>query len=190
MALRLLLDDFDPFVSQWGEPFHHFGLGLTPDDLRHLTNSHRYVMPGGYRRNWQLQPRRDKGAGDIAIPSTGPDGFQVCMDVQQFKPNEISVKTVDNAVLIEAKHEERPDEHGYISRQFVRKYTLPKDYDPNQVVSTLSSDGVLTIKAPPPPAIEDNSKERIVYIQQTGPAMLNVKDNKTQKQDENAQSKL
>ncbi len=44
---------------------------------------------------------------------------QVCLDVQQFKPEEVNVKTVDNFVVIEGKHEEKEDEHGYISRHFV-----------------------------------------------------------------------
>lgn len=70
------------------------------------------------------------------------------MDVQQFAPSEITVKTVNNQVIVEGKHEEKQDEHGYISRHFVRKYLLPPDTEPQDVSSSLSSDGVLTITAP------------------------------------------
>jgi HSP20 family molecular chaperone IbpA len=98
------------------------------------------------------------------------------MDVAQFKPNEITVKTVDNTVVIEGKHEERQDEHGFISRHFCRKYILPKDYDSNTVVSSLSSDGVLTVKAPPPKA-ENEGNERVIQIQHTGPAKSSIKNN-------------
>ena len=70
------------------------------------------------------------------------------LDVQQFKPEEMTVKMVDDFVVVEGKHEERQDEHGYISRQFQRRYKLPSDIDPASVVSQLSSDGVLTITAP------------------------------------------
>ncbi|RLU15937.1 hypothetical protein DMN91_011695 [Ooceraea biroi] len=73
---------------------------------------------------------------------------QVILDVQQFSPDEITVKTVDNHVIVEAKHEERQDEHGYISRHFVRRYLLPPSHDLANVNSTLSSDGILTITAP------------------------------------------
>lgn len=73
---------------------------------------------------------------------------QVILDVQQFSPDEITVKTVDNHVIVEAKHEEKQDEHGYISRHFVRRYVLPPSHDLANVTSTLSSDGVLTITAP------------------------------------------
>lgn len=73
---------------------------------------------------------------------------QVILDVQQFAPSEIVVKTVNNNVIVEGKHEEKQDEHGYISRHFVRKYLLPSDADALDVQSSLSSDGVLTITAP------------------------------------------
>lgn len=84
---------------------------------------------------------------------TGPRSLslsdpQVILDVQQFSPDEITVKTVDNYVIVEAKHEERQDEHGYISRHFVRRYVLPPSHDLVNVTSTLSSDGVLTVTAP------------------------------------------
>jgi len=73
---------------------------------------------------------------------------QVILDVQQFSPNEITVKTVDNCVIVEAKHEEKKDEHGFISRQFVRRYVVPSSHDLLSITSSLSSDGVLTISAP------------------------------------------
>lgn len=90
------------------------------------------------------------------------------LDVQQFKPKEITVKTKDNFVIVEGKHEEQQDEHGYISRHFVRRYMLPENHEPADVVSSLSSDGVLTITAPKralPPA----ESEKVVPITQGGP---------------------
>lgn len=101
----------------------------------------------------------------------GKDGFQVSLDVQHFAPNEISVKTVDNSILVEAKHDERLDEHGHISRHFTRRYDLPKGFDVHDIVSQLSSDGILTLKAPPRDTV---GAVRVVHIQQTGPAHLTV----------------
>jgi crystallin alpha B len=88
------------------------------------------------------------------------------LDVQQFKPDEITVKTVNNFVIVEGKHEERQDEHGFISRQFQRRYKLPDDTDADTVVSQLSSDGVLTIFAPKK-ALPATAEERIVPISHT-----------------------
>jgi len=97
--------------------------------------------------------------------------------VQQFKPDEITVKTVNNFVVVEGKHEERQDEHGFISRQFQRRYKLPDDTEADTVVSQLSSEGVLTIhaskKALPPP-----SGERIVPITHTQVATVKADKSK------------
>lgn len=47
------------------------------------------------------------------------------LDVQQFTPNEITVKCTDKHIIVEGKHDERADEHGHVSRHFVRRYQLP-----------------------------------------------------------------
>lgn len=98
------------------------------------------------------------------------DGLQINLNVYQFSPSEITVKTVDDVVIIEGKHEEKQDDHGYVTRQFTRRYKLPKEYDPKDVISTMSSDGVLTIKAPSLVKPEPKANERVITIQHTGVA--------------------
>jgi crystallin alpha B len=71
----------------------------------------------------------------------------VKLDVQQFAPEEVHVKTVENYVIIEGKHEEKEDPHGFISRHFTRKYHLPEGVKGESVNCNLSSDGILTISA-------------------------------------------
>ncbi|KAL5290806.1 CRYAB.2 family protein [Megaselia abdita] len=165
--LLRLASEFDPYDVPTHPMFYRddFAFGLLP---RHLQGepSFRRTVP----RNQVA--RSNKGA----VANVGKDGFQVCMDVQQFKPSELTVKVVDDCVVVEGRHEEREDDHGYISRQFMRRYTLPKGFDPNHVVSTLSSDGVLSVRVPQPKKLEGNN-ERHVEIQQVGPAHLNVKGN-------------
>nr|NP_001287001.1 heat shock protein 27, isoform B [Drosophila melanogaster]NP_524000.1 heat shock protein 27, isoform A [Drosophila melanogaster]P02518.2 RecName: Full=Heat shock protein 27 [Drosophila melanogaster]AAA28638.1 heat shock protein hsp27 [Drosophila melanogaster]AAF50285.1 heat shock protein 27, isoform A [Drosophila melanogaster]AAM49840.1 GM13686p [Drosophila melanogaster]AHN58026.1 heat shock protein 27, isoform B [Drosophila melanogaster]CAA27527.1 heat shock protein hsp 27 [Drosophila me len=174
------------YRTDWGHLLEDdFGFGVHAHDLFHPR---RLLLPNtlglGRRRyspyershgHHNQMSRRASGGPNALLPAVGKDGFQVCMDVSQFKPNELTVKVVDNTVVVEGKHEEREDGHGMIQRHFVRKYTLPKGFDPNEVVSTVSSDGVLTLKAPPPPSKEQAKSERIVQIQQTGPAHLSVK---------------
>ncbi|CAG9768149.1 unnamed protein product [Ceutorhynchus assimilis] len=97
------------------------------------------------------------------------DQFQANIDVQQFTPEEITVKLEDeNSVTVEGKHEEKQDEHGYISRHFVRKYVLPEDCDVKKLQSKLSSDGVLSISAPKRRKIT-KQKYREIPIVRTGP---------------------
>jgi len=72
----------------------------------------------------------------------------VSLDVKEYKPEEITVKNVENVITVEGKHEEKQDEHGYISRHFVRRYVLPKDVDIDHCKVSLSSDGVLNLHVP------------------------------------------
>lgn len=149
----------------------HFGLALTPDDL--LTAVTAPMLSREYYRPWRhlAAAVRDQGSSI----KTDKDKFQVNLDVQHFAPEEISVKTVDGYIVVEGKHEEKQDEHGYVSRQFVRKYALPEGTSADTVESRLSSDGVLSITAPrkPPAAVEGS---RAVPIQQTGPVRKEIKD--------------
>ena len=90
--------------------------------------------------------------------------FEVKLDVNHFKPEEIVVKTVDNYIVISGKHEERADKHGFIKREFTRRYALPERCDPEKVVSSLKSDGILIIEAPKSPMYELKGNERLIPI--------------------------
>ncbi|XP_069804375.1 alpha-crystallin B chain [Dendropsophus ebraccatus] len=76
------------------------------------------------------------------------DKFCVNLDVKHFSPEELKVKVVGDFIEIQGKHEERQDEHGYVSRDFQRKYKIPADVDPLSITSSLSPDGVLTVTGP------------------------------------------
>lgn len=115
-----------------------------------------------------MRPWRNMAVAARDIGSTiktDKDKFQVNLDVQHFDPEEISVKTSDGYVVVEGKHEERKDEHGYITRQFRRRYALPEGCNPETVESKLSSDGVLVVTAPR----ATGNDERAIPITQTGP---------------------
>uniref|UniRef100_A0A336K7E4 CSON002511 protein n=1 Tax=Culicoides sonorensis TaxID=179676 RepID=A0A336K7E4_CULSO len=95
------------------------------------------------------------------------EGLKVSLDVQQFKPNEITVRTMDNVVVVEGKHEEREDHQGTIYRNFVRKYNLPADIDVADLKITMSSDGLLTLEAHK----KNSHFEHVIPILETGPDM-------------------
>ena len=78
------------------------------------------------------------------------------LDTSQYRPDELRVSVNNNIVSIEGKHEERAEDgRRMVSRQFVRKYSLPQGVRPEEVVSNLSSDGVLVVTAgQPAPALE------------------------------------
>ena len=157
----------------------NFGLGLRPEQLLNPSILEQYILPGRdrrvrnplmYYRPWGELLRKSEGGG-VSIVKADKDKFQVNLDVQQFKPDEIHVKVVDKYVIVEGKHEEKQDEHGWISRQFTRKYLIPEQCNTGQVSSSLSSDGVLTITAPRKEQSQPQT-ERSITIEQTGKPAL------------------
>ncbi|XP_011500516.1 PREDICTED: protein lethal(2)essential for life-like [Ceratosolen solmsi marchali] len=160
----------------------NFGLGLSPEQLIPSNAYDQYYSPSlyGRRRNpltyyrpWGELMRQMEGGGTSTIKND-KDKFEVILDVQQFKPNEITVKVVDKFVVVEGEHKEQKDQHGTVSRQFVRKYMIPEQCNIDQVTSTLSSDGVLSIIAPrKEEALPSNQK--IINIQHTGKPAVQAK---------------
>merc|ERR1711926_271 len=74
--------------------------------------------------------------------------MEVSLDTSQYRPDELSVSVSGGVVSVEGKHEEKAEDGSkMVSRQFVRKYTLPRGATSENVNSNLSSDGVLVITA-------------------------------------------
>ena len=110
-------------------------------------------------------PRQSSGVSEV---KNNANKFEVKLDCSHFKPEEITVKTVDNNLIIHGKHEEKTDGHGWVSREFTRRYTLPEGVEEDKVVSALHSDGVLTIEAPKKPLEPIKANERLVPINYVG----------------------
>lgn len=70
-------------------------------------------------------------------------------DVAQYKPEEVTVKTVDNRLLVHGKHEEKSAQRT-VFREYNQEFMLPRGTNPELISSTLSTDGVLTVEAPLP----------------------------------------
>lgn len=109
-----------------------------------------------------------------AKTQVGKDGFQENLDVEHFHPSEISVTTKNNSIYVHAKHAEKLDEHGLVSREFTRRYELPEGFRMEDVTTSLSTDGILTLKCPPPPPPADSKPDepnvRYIEVQHTGPS--------------------
>merc|ERR1711962_1537160 len=85
---------------------------------------HHWMLPG-------LNSKFPKGLDSL---KTNEDEFkmEVSLDTSQYRPDE--VKAEDGSKMV--------------SRMFSKKYTLPADAKDEDVVSKLSSDGVLVVTAP------------------------------------------
>jgi crystallin, alpha B len=159
---------------------------LFPQDLLHssytiLPRSMPSMLPNLFNRPWALLTSEEEGlinkratlVDNIVKDKDG--SFEVSMDVHQFTPKEISVKTLNNLIIVEGKHEERPDEHGVVERHFIRKYILPNGHDPEDVYPVLSADGILTMKGSPPSKMVQDKNPKIIPIQRSGP-MFGISD--------------
>ncbi|XP_050685656.1 protein lethal(2)essential for life-like [Leptidea sinapis] len=161
MSLAPYFFDYD--LPRWPRRLldQNFGLTLTPNDLLTASTS---PLPRLNRFWW---PRDTSSAIKV-----DKDKWSINIDVQHFSPDEITVKTSEGCIVVEGKHEEKQDEHGFVTRHFVRKFKLPQDLNIDAIESRLSSDGVLTVLAPKKAEIQEG--ERNVPITQTGPVRKEI----------------
>ncbi|GFS86849.1 protein lethal(2)essential for life [Nephila pilipes] len=166
LVTRNWYDNFD-FPSRIRD--QHFGLGLSDLDLD---------APSTFYRGYYLRPSRQLSSGGLSEIKAESEKFQVRLDVGHFAPEDITVKTVDDQVVVTAKHQEKVDEHGLISREFTRRYILPEGVDIDKVSSSLSADGILNVEAPrkkPEPALCANERVVPVQVQSTPSAASSAK---------------
>lgn len=114
-------------------------------------------------------PRWNRIFNHLGTTTADKNKFKVRLDVDPFLPHEVTVKTCDNQIVVEGKHEERRLGNNHITRQFTRRYSVPEAYDIREAKAQLSSDGIVTVEAPrqwwrPIPA-----RERVLYVERTGP---------------------
>lgn len=98
----------------------------------------------------ECQPSQS-GAGK----NGGGGGRLFCMsfDVKDYDAEDISVTVEDQTMIVRATH--RSEKDGAVSvKEFSRKIKIPPEVDPEKLTSTLSSDGILTVEAPVPPAYQ------------------------------------
>jgi len=90
------------------------------------------------------------------------DNYKIHVNVKDFLPEELVVKTVDNTVKVDAKHEEKTASgNSYSTRSFSQSFTLPRGANPDAISSSLSKEGVLTISAPLPKSLGANGERPV-----------------------------
>ncbi|KAK2816547.1 hypothetical protein Q7C36_022818 [Tachysurus vachellii] len=132
----------------------HFGEHISESDVLAPYPSLYFPRPSFFR----LPSWMDSGLSEMKMEK---DRFTISLDVKHFSPEELAVKVCGDYIEVHAKHEDRQDDHGFISREFSRKYSVPTGVDPANITSSLSSDGVLTITGPRKPS---DAQERSITI--------------------------
>ncbi|MBN3275731.1 HSPB8 protein, partial [Polyodon spathula] len=146
----------DPFREQpLGSRFLDEDFGMTP-----FSDELSMDWPGWARPRlsapWPGTLRSEISRGSTATPpgcgarysATVPgEPWKVCVNVHNFKPEELTVKTKDGFVEVSGMHEEKQEEGGIVSKNFTKKIQIPGDVDPVTVFASLSPEGVLIIEA-------------------------------------------
>jgi crystallin alpha B len=107
LTFRDWWDDYDDYFDSFRRPRtsrlidQHFGTALRRNDLlSSLANTHisspSRTTP--YYRPWSNPIAKADSGSTINVEK---DKFQIILDVQQFTPEEISVKTTDKFIVIE-----------------------------------------------------------------------------------------
>ena len=121
------------------------------NEVERMRHEFFRLKPTDNRRESSENLLESRDLNDIFIDDAG-DGskkFRVSFEVSQFKPEEISVRTQDNKLIVNAKHEEK-GEGKSLSREFSRQVDIPRHINADKLSCTLSNDGVLQIEAPVP----------------------------------------
>ncbi|PVD34023.1 hypothetical protein C0Q70_05285 [Pomacea canaliculata] len=87
---------------------------------------------------------------------TDPDGsrrMRLTVDVGEFSPEEIVVKTTERKLIVHAEHEERTAGRT-MHKEFNKEYDLPDSVDPASITAYIGDDKQLTIEAPIKPAVQ------------------------------------
>lgn len=157
ISLKSSNDDFrfDTFDVYEPRPKRSFSARFTPYTKRRATSE----IPT--RRHDPILKRQVRVLPNTIIR----EGYKLTCDMKEFKPEEINVKVVENILSIEAKSGEIKEAHGFVERHFVSKYTFPKGSNLDKITSSVSVDGILTVKATfPKPIIETVENQEIMDI--------------------------
>ncbi|XP_019872895.1 protein lethal(2)essential for life isoform X1 [Aethina tumida] len=156
--MRKMEEEMSKFRSElMNRESNNFFRSTTSSTTSHNTSGSDIATRGGDVRTWY---------DDLNSPLIQEDGnnkqLKLRFDVSQYAPEEIVVKTVDNKLLVHAKHEEKTESKS-VYREYNREFLLPQGTNPETIKSSLSKDGVLTVEAPLP-AI--TSGEKLIPIRQ------------------------
>merc|ERR1712198_86041 len=146
---EMMMEENQKTWERFGEDFRNMSSvsssSMEQSHMRDSRSGQRFITP---RENiWRMN--RNPHDKESTLMKEDDGQVKLSYDTPGYKPDELKV-SVDRGVLtVEGKHEEK-DEAGqrFVSRMFSRKQTLPKDVKSEDIVSNLSSDGVLTVTAP------------------------------------------
>jgi len=80
--------------------------------------------------------------------SASNDKFQIQLELPGFAPEDFSLKTKDDIIIVEAVHETKNDDGSSNERRFSKEFKMPAGVVTEQLASTYNGQGILTVSAP------------------------------------------
>lgn len=90
---------------------------------------------------WSCEGMNDS---DLKVDYDDKD-FKVTLDVSDYSPEELNLKIINDTITITGKHEEKPDEHGVISREFKRQVMVPENVDLDTITCSVTPEGLMKV---------------------------------------------
>merc|ERR1712172_87572 len=98
-------------------------------------------MTHSVKQTEDYKPMNKETSNDstVLLKLKGGSDYKLVLNMQQYAPEEISIKLNGNELLVEASHS---------GEEFKQKHMIPEHIDLDLLSSSFSSDGILVIKAP------------------------------------------
>ncbi|XP_055334272.1 heat shock protein beta-1-like [Paramacrobiotus metropolitanus] len=136
------------FNDRFSQHVGHILTGMDASIMRMDEEMRRMMQSMGAGRDVRgLLRELEDSVKPAIVERNGTPIAQYSFDVKGFRPEEITIKTVDNTLEIEARHDEARD-GGQISHAYKRTITIPAGIQAEELQGKLVDNGVLRVEAP------------------------------------------
>jgi len=143
--------------------FNNFSLNEKSSASALAASQHQQQHSSGK----QVQASNSDASGLINQTNDGKE-LKLTFDLTGYKPEDLSIKVIDNNVLkVHAIHIDN-SRGNQIHREYTRQYILPDGLQPELLRARMSENGTLTVEVPLP-QVQPNKYERVINIQNNQP---------------------
>jgi len=89
----------------------------------------------------------NEAAHNIQV-SASNDKFMIQLELPGFAPEDFGLKTKDDIIIVEAVHDAKTEDGSTDTRKFTKEFKMPAGVVTEQLSSTYSGTGILTVSAP------------------------------------------
>lgn len=114
-------------------------------DIMSLQDSDMHKKLDVFKQKSLVGGGKGEAAHNLQVTASN-DKFMVQLELPGFAPEDFSLKTKEDMIVLEAIHESGEEES--TSRKYVKELKMPDGVSRDQLASSYSADGILTISAP------------------------------------------